>query len=467
MPLTVTHSTVVAVADDGTSPVGSDEWNAAHTVVGSFDVPDPITVSTVIGGTGDATLTLESTSGVGTSDKIVFKTGSQVEAARFDSTGRLIVADAGSATLAVGGNDNQIQNYGTDLATGAMSLGMFSATAANGAHVDFYRSKAATIGTATVVASGDVLGELYFYGAQQTGTFATQNAGAKVQAAVDGTVTSGAGADMPGRLAFFTTADASGTPVERLRIDSAGRVNIGNGGANVADSFSNTPILQESSTGTSFGDFRCYRADAFGAYLTFVKSRGASVGTNTAVSSGDEIGSIYGSAYDATGTPVLKNSTSIVSAVDAAPTAGSVPGRIVFSTAPSGGGTTERLRIDSSGNVQVKGGTLGYGTGVGGAQTQTGSRTTSVTLNTICGAITLFAAAPAVGTWVSFTVSNSTVAATDVVVASIKSSNGANTYICHVSLVAASSFQLTFTTVAGTTSDSPVINFAVIKAVAS
>ena len=33
----VTHSAVVVVADDGTSPVGSDEWNAAHTVAdGSF-----------------------------------------------------------------------------------------------------------------------------------------------------------------------------------------------------------------------------------------------------------------------------------------------------------------------------------------------------------------------------------------------------------------------------------------------
>jgi hypothetical protein len=31
---TVTHATVVAVADDGTSPVGSDEWNADHVVTG-------------------------------------------------------------------------------------------------------------------------------------------------------------------------------------------------------------------------------------------------------------------------------------------------------------------------------------------------------------------------------------------------------------------------------------------------
>lgn len=28
--MSITHSTVVAIPDDGTSPVGSDEWNAAH-----------------------------------------------------------------------------------------------------------------------------------------------------------------------------------------------------------------------------------------------------------------------------------------------------------------------------------------------------------------------------------------------------------------------------------------------------
>ena len=30
--MAITHTTLVTVPDDGTSPVGSDEWNAAHTV---------------------------------------------------------------------------------------------------------------------------------------------------------------------------------------------------------------------------------------------------------------------------------------------------------------------------------------------------------------------------------------------------------------------------------------------------
>jgi hypothetical protein len=34
MALSITHSTVVATPDDGTSDVGSDEWNAAHSIAG-------------------------------------------------------------------------------------------------------------------------------------------------------------------------------------------------------------------------------------------------------------------------------------------------------------------------------------------------------------------------------------------------------------------------------------------------
>ena len=110
-------------------------------------------------------------------------------------------------------------------------------------------------------------------------------------------------------------------------------------------------------------------------------------------------------------------------------------------------------------------GGIGYATGAGGAVTQLTSRTTGVTLNTPTGAITLFAAAPTVGTWVSFTVTNSAVAATDVISVSVKS--GTNTYIAHVTAVAAGSFQISFTSIVGTASDSPVLNFAVVKGVAS
>lgn len=109
-------------------------------------------------------------------------------------------------------------------------------------------------------------------------------------------------------------------------------------------------------------------------------------------------------------------------------------------------------------------GPLGFATGAGGAVTQITSRTTGVTLNTATGAITLFAAAGS-ATAATFTVTNSAVAATDVVIVSAKS--GTNVYLTYVTAVAAGSFNITFNTTGGTASDSPVINFAVIKAVAA
>jgi len=107
---------------------------------------------------------------------------------------------------------------------------------------------------------------------------------------------------------------------------------------------------------------------------------------------------------------------------------------------------------------------IGYATGAGGAVTQATNRTTGVTVNAPTGAITLVSAAGST-TAASFTVTNSAVAATDVVVVSQKS--GTDKYIVSVSAVAAGSFQITFATFSGTTTEQPVFNFAVIKGVAA
>jgi hypothetical protein len=107
---------------------------------------------------------------------------------------------------------------------------------------------------------------------------------------------------------------------------------------------------------------------------------------------------------------------------------------------------------------------VGYATGAGGTVTQATSRTTGVTLNKTSGAITLFSAAGTT-TAATFTVTNSTVAATDVIILNQKS--GTDLYDLMVTAVAAGSFNLTFRTTGGTTTETPVFNFAVIKAVAA
>jgi hypothetical protein len=107
---------------------------------------------------------------------------------------------------------------------------------------------------------------------------------------------------------------------------------------------------------------------------------------------------------------------------------------------------------------------VGYGTGAGGTITQGTSRTTGVTINKTSGAITLFSAAGS-ATAATFTVTNSTVAATDVIILNQKS--GTDLYDLKVTAVAAGSFNITFNTTGGTTTEQPVFNFAVIKAVAA
>ncbi|TGQ11236.1 hypothetical protein EN858_15045 [Mesorhizobium sp. M4B.F.Ca.ET.215.01.1.1] len=120
-----------------------------------------------------------------------------------------------------------------------------------------------------------------------------------------------------------------------------------------------------------------------------------------------------------------------------------------------------------SGSVLSAGATsgIGYATGAGGTVTQGTSRTTGVTLNKVSGAITMFTAAGS-ATPASFTVTNSAVAATDTIILNIKS-GATNTYFYFVTTVAAGSFVITFWTTGGTSSDTPVINFNVIKGVAA
>ena len=107
---------------------------------------------------------------------------------------------------------------------------------------------------------------------------------------------------------------------------------------------------------------------------------------------------------------------------------------------------------------------IGYGAGAGGTVTQATSRTTGVTINKISGSITLFSAAGS-ATAETFAVTNSTVAATDVIILNQRS--GTDLYDLMVTAVGAGSFNITFRTTGGTTTEQPVFNFAVIKAVAA
>lgn len=151
---------------------------------------------------------------------------------------------------------------------------------------------------------------------------------------------------------------------------------------------------------------------------------------------------------------VTKSGT--VSAVGALTITGSISGSNSIKSASASGG-------------------IGYATGAGGTVTQATSRTTGVTLNAICGQITLVAATIAGHEADEFVLTNSAIAAGDVVIVNIKSGLAAGTakyYRVGVTAVAAGSCTISVgnldnSAVPSAGTDTPVLSFAVIKAVAA
>ena len=107
---------------------------------------------------------------------------------------------------------------------------------------------------------------------------------------------------------------------------------------------------------------------------------------------------------------------------------------------------------------------MGYTTGAGGTVTQATSKSTTVILNKVSGQITMDAANLTAGTEVSFTVTNSTVATADVVMACHASAGTAGAYAIEANSIAAGSFAITVSNVsAGALAEAIVLNFVVFK----
>jgi hypothetical protein len=128
-------------------------------------------------------------------------------------------------------------------------------------------------------------------------------------------------------------------------------------------------------------------------------------------------------------------------------------------------GGSERVRVDTSGNVLVTSAAgLGYGTGAGGTVTQATSKSTAVTLNKPTGQITMNNAALGAGASVNFQLSNSLLAASDSIV--VQPSFGANsqTYTAQATFCGSGAAYIRVTnTSGGSLSEAVTLNFAIIK----
>jgi hypothetical protein len=151
-----------------------------------------------------------------------------------DASGKVLVGSTSAYLVpypSTGTQTNaQFQQHGTSTSTSlATFTGWGTGNSVSGTIV-LAKSKSGTIGTNTIVSSGDSLGFLSFAG--DDGTQFIQ--AASIEAEVDGTPGTN---DMPGRLVFSTTADGASSPTERMRIDSSGNLLFNSGYGSVATAY--------------------------------------------------------------------------------------------------------------------------------------------------------------------------------------------------------------------------------------
>jgi mucin-19 len=143
---------------------------------------------------------------------------------------------------------------------------------------------------------------------------------------------------------------------ERMRLDTSGRLLIGSttARANLFNSTNTSPLQVE---GTSFDTSSILAVrnenNSSASALVLGKTRGTTVGSTTVVANGDGLGLISFQGSDGT---EFVEAARIQALVDGDPGANDMPGRLIFSTTADGAAAvTERMRIDSSGNVGIGG----------------------------------------------------------------------------------------------------------------
>lgn len=134
-----------------------------------------------------------------------------------------------------------------------------------------------------------------------------------------------------------------------------------------------------------------------------------------------------------------------------------------FTVAAASGNTATAGSVLSS---SASGG-IGYSTGAGATVTQLTNKTTGVTINAICGQITMSNAALGAGSFASFTVTNSSVAPGDVVILNHQLTGSAGGYTLNARTGSGSMAIDIRNNTSGSLSEAIVIAFAIIKGSAS
>ena len=277
--------------------------------------------------------------------------GSVSERARIAKGGQLLIGDT-TARNTDGGNTPQLQVASTQSGVWARMLSTAYINSAVGGGIILAHSRNGTVGSHTILQDDDKIGSIFFEGSDGSAF----KRGATIQAYVDGTPGSD---DMPGRIEFATSADGSSSLTTNLVIDSSGRLIAAAGRSTARTNYkdingdSSTPSFQfetanddsAQSLSLTYG-----RNNTHGPELKLAKHRTATIGGNTIVQTGDELGCINFLGSDGTN---FIPAAAIRGLVDVGtPGTDDMPGAIRFATTADGASTTtDQMELTRNGTL--------------------------------------------------------------------------------------------------------------------
>jgi len=232
-----------------------------------------------------------------------------------------------------------------------------------------------------------------------------------------------------------------------MSCDSAGAVHYVKNGTDLGELGTTTNLIGGSNTQIQYNDNGSFGGSADLTWDDSAKELGV----------GGDINLDDGGTYSTTLQMVTPTANRTISFPDATGTVALVAGS-------SGQVLSNQAGALAGGNLSydATAGTFGYGTGRNTITQQT-NKSTGVTLNAPCGAITMNGAALSADTTVSFTLTNASIAATDLLVLNHISGGTVGSYVLNAQAAAGSACINVTNISTGSLSEAIVIGFAVIK----
>jgi hypothetical protein len=319
-------------------------------------------------------------------------TGGVQQRMRVDSGGRLVIGTGAARDIdgALGG----LHMEGADVQNSRFGVVRNSADNA-GARISIGKSRGTSPGSVAAALSGDFLGSLIFAAADGTDlrrgaaifsqalenfSAAANGSDLSFQTVTAGTMTAATRLTLNGTAATFSVPVRHGAGTAALPSVTGGtastgvwfpstsavafstlgteafRVDTGNFYLGTTGNLPAVGPVRFHAYGTGFSSsssaFSRYSADADGSYFVFLKSRGASLGTNTTVAVSDVLGRFQWRGTDGT---TSVGGAELVAIVDSAPASGVVPTSLRLRTMNSAGTIADRVTITSGGLVGIGG----------------------------------------------------------------------------------------------------------------